>query len=104
MTTIDTQVLPQDILNRCLERAPGYDQNNSFFTEDFEELKSAGYLNAAVPKELGGLGLNLAEIVQQQRRLAYHAGPTALAVHMHFTGRVWPPTCGAPATSPWNGC
>ena len=41
-------------------------------------------MNAAVPKELGGLGLNLAEIVQQQRRLAYHAGPTALGVHMHF--------------------
>jgi len=41
-------------------------------------------LNAAAPKELGGLGLNLAEIVQQQRRLAYHAGPTALGVHMHF--------------------
>ena len=84
MTTTDTQVLPQDILNRCLERAPGYDQNNSFFTEDFEELKNAGYLNAAVPKELGGQGLTLAEVVQQQRRLAYYAGPTALAVHMHF--------------------
>ncbi len=84
MTTTDTQVLPQDILNRCLERAPGYDQNNSFFTEDFEELKNAGYLNAAIPKELGGLGLTLAEVVQQQRRLAYHAGPTALAVNMHL--------------------
>ena len=70
MTTTETQVLPQDILDRCLERAPGYDQNNSFFTEDFEELKSAGYLNAAVPKELGGLGLTLAEVVQHQRRLA----------------------------------
>ena len=54
MTTTDTQILPQDILDRCLERAPGYDQNNSFFTEDFD---------AAVPKELGGQGLNLAEIV-----------------------------------------
>ena len=84
MTTTETQVLPQDILDRCLERAPGYDQNNSFFTEDFEELKSAGYLNAAVPKELGGLGLTLAEVVQHQRRLAYYAGPTALAVNMHF--------------------
>ncbi len=84
MVATSGQLLSDDLLNRCLERAPGYDQNNSFFTEDFEELKSAGYLNAAVPKELGGLGLNLAEIVQQQRRLAYHSGPTALAVHMHF--------------------
>ena len=41
-------------------------------------------MNSAVPKELGGLGLNLREVVQQQRRLAYHAGPTALGVQMHF--------------------
>ena len=25
MTTTDTEILPQAILNRCLERAPGYD-------------------------------------------------------------------------------
>mgnify|MGYP000043239361 FL=1 len=39
---------------------------------------------AAVPKELGGLGLNLAQICQEQRRLGYHAAATALAVNMHF--------------------
>ena len=71
-------------MKRCMERAAGYDQDNKFFTEDFEELKNAGYLNAAIPKELGGLGLTLAEVVQEQRRLAYHALPTVLAVHMHF--------------------
>ncbi len=37
-----------------------------------------------VPKELGGLGMSLAEVCAQQRRLAYHAAPTALAVHMHL--------------------
>ncbi|MDA0263290.1 MAG: acyl-CoA dehydrogenase family protein [Chloroflexi bacterium] len=67
-----------------MERAPGYDQENKFFTEDFNELKEAGYLLSAVPKELGGLGMTLAEICQEQRRLAYHAAPTALAVNMHF--------------------
>ena len=54
MVTTSGQLLSDDLLNRCLERAPGYDQTNSFCTEDFEELKNAGYLNAAVPKELGG--------------------------------------------------
>jgi alkylation response protein AidB-like acyl-CoA dehydrogenase len=67
-----------------MERAPGYDRDNTFFIEDFNELNEAGYLLAAVPKELGGLGLNLAQIGQEQRRLAYHAAPTALAVNMHF--------------------
>jgi alkylation response protein AidB-like acyl-CoA dehydrogenase len=37
-----------------------------------------------VPKELGGLGMSLAEVCQEQRRLAYHAAPTALAVNMHL--------------------
>ena len=84
MVTTDRHVLSEDILARCLERAPGYDRENRFFTEDFEELRSAGYLLAAIPTELGGKGLSMAEIFQEQRRLAYHAPATALAVNMHF--------------------
>ena len=33
------------------------DHEHSFFTEDFAELRAAGYLQAAIPAELGGLGL-----------------------------------------------
>ena len=84
MTTTTNSVLSDDLLKRCMERAPGYDRDNKFFDEDFKELKEAGYLLAAVPKEFGGLGLNLAQVMQEQRRLAYHAAPTALAVNMHF--------------------
>jgi len=84
VTKVENSVLSDDLLKRCMERAPGYDRDNTFFDEDFKELKESGYLLAAVPKELGGLGLNLAEIGQLQRRLAYHAAPTALAVNMHF--------------------
>jgi alkylation response protein AidB-like acyl-CoA dehydrogenase len=47
-------VLSQDILDRCYQRAPIYDQENRFFHEDFEELQAAGYLTMAVPQELGG--------------------------------------------------
>jgi alkylation response protein AidB-like acyl-CoA dehydrogenase len=61
-----------------------YDQDNRFFTEDFEELRSAGYLTMTVPRELGGAGLNLAQVGREQRRLAYHAAPTALAINMHL--------------------
>ncbi len=84
MTTTVDSILTDDLLKRCMERAPGYDRDNSFCDEDFKELKAAGYLLAAVPKELGGLGLNLAQICQEQRRLGYHAAATALAVNMHF--------------------
>ena len=77
-------VLSGDILKHCLERAPRYDRENSFFTEDFQELRDAGYLTMPVPAELGGRGLTLAECVREQRQLAYHAAPTALAINMHL--------------------
>jgi alkylation response protein AidB-like acyl-CoA dehydrogenase len=51
---------------------------------DFAELTSIGYLTLPVPKELGGPGLTLAEVSRQQRRLAYYAPATAVAVNMHL--------------------
>lgn len=76
--------LTQDMLERFAARAPQYDRENRFFTEDFEELRQSGYLLLAVPVELGGYGLSLVEVVRQQRRLAYYAAPTALAINMHL--------------------
>src|SRR4051794_25341399 len=77
-------ILSEDLLQRCAERATGYDRENRFFFEDFEELRQANYLLAAVPKQFGGLGLTLAEICQEQRRLARQSAPTALALNMHI--------------------
>jgi alkylation response protein AidB-like acyl-CoA dehydrogenase len=79
-----TSVLSDEILIRCHERSAGYDQNNTFFTEDFEELREAGYLTLPVPRELGGPGFTLAQVAKEQRRLGYYAAPTALAVNMHI--------------------
>jgi alkylation response protein AidB-like acyl-CoA dehydrogenase len=72
------------MLQRFHRRAPVYDQENRFFTEDFEELRDAGYLALAVPEALGGPGLTLPQICRLQRRLAYHAPATAIAVNMHL--------------------
>jgi alkylation response protein AidB-like acyl-CoA dehydrogenase len=76
-------ILSSEILDHCAERAATYDRENRFFTEDFEELRRSGYLLAAVPTELGGLGLNVAEVCQEQRRLAHRSPATALATNMH---------------------
>jgi alkylation response protein AidB-like acyl-CoA dehydrogenase len=55
MAVATTQhVLSDDILTRCAERAPVYDRENRFFTEDFEELRDAGYLCMNIPEALGG--------------------------------------------------
>jgi alkylation response protein AidB-like acyl-CoA dehydrogenase len=76
-------VLSDALLSRCAERCAGYDRDNRFFEEDFAELKAAGYLTMAVPRELGGGGLTLAQVCREQRRLAYHAPATALGINMH---------------------
>jgi alkylation response protein AidB-like acyl-CoA dehydrogenase len=76
--------LSDEMLQQFAERAPRYDRENSFFTEDFEDLRKAGYLKLAVPSELGGGGLKLADTLREQRRLAYHAPATALAINMHI--------------------
>src|ERR1700722_341398 len=76
-------VLPDALLRRCAERCAGYDRDNRFFDEDFAELKAAGYLALAVPRELGGQGFTLAQSCREQRRLAYHAPATALGINMH---------------------
>jgi alkylation response protein AidB-like acyl-CoA dehydrogenase len=69
---------------RFHSRAADYDARNSFFAEDFAELVAAGYLKASLPERLGGAGLSLTELVNEQRHLAYWAPATALAVNMHL--------------------
>jgi alkylation response protein AidB-like acyl-CoA dehydrogenase len=76
-------ILSDDLLRKFHERAPVYDRENRFFTEDFEDLRKTDYLKMAVPRKFGGLGLTLAECCRETRRLAYHAPATALAVNMH---------------------
>lgn len=83
MATVEDSVLTDAVLARFAERAPRYDEENRFFQEDFDELRAAGYLTIAVPRELGGAGLALNQVVREQRRLAYHAPATALGVNMH---------------------
>jgi alkylation response protein AidB-like acyl-CoA dehydrogenase len=83
METRTKDLLTDEMLARFDERAPQYDRENRFFFEDFEELKQSGYLLAAVPAEFGGAGLGLDEYSRLQRRLAYVAPATALAVNMH---------------------
>src|SRR5215207_2430814 len=83
IATAENQVLPLEMLQRFAKRAGDYDRDNRFVTEDFEELRKSGFLTLCVPPELGGKGYTLAQSCQEQRKLAYHAPATALAVNMH---------------------
>jgi alkylation response protein AidB-like acyl-CoA dehydrogenase len=69
-------VLTPALLERIRSRAAGYDATNTFFVEDLDELRNAGYL---APR-------SLLETARDQRLLAAHAPATALGINMHL---VW---------------
>ena len=69
-------MLTPELLQRIRDRAAGYDRDNAFFTEDLDELRTAGYL---APR-------SLLETARDQRLLAAHAPATALGINMHL---VW---------------
>jgi alkylation response protein AidB-like acyl-CoA dehydrogenase len=82
-TAVANTGLPEEMLERFRERAGALDRANAYFAADLDELRSVGYLAAAVPVEFGGWGLDLAELSASQRRLARYAPATALAMSMH---------------------
>ncbi len=82
--TVSRTIIDEATIERFGQRASTYDAENRFFSEDFEELRASGYLKMPIPEEFGGAGLSLAEVCQQQRRLAYRAPATALATNMHL--------------------
>ena len=82
-TLFQAEPLSDSLLQGFAKRVGGYDRDNRFFTEDFEDLRKSGYLTMGVPRELGGQGLSLADVCRKQRKLAYHAPATALGINMH---------------------
>jgi alkylation response protein AidB-like acyl-CoA dehydrogenase len=76
--------LRDDLIDACGQRAAGYDRENRFFEEDWEEIKASGFLRVNTPKELGGYGMTPLDVSRELRRLAYRAPATALAVNMHL--------------------
>ena len=84
MVATSAPLLSDEKLAQFRERAPAYDRENRFCQEDFDELVKAGFLKMPIPREFGGLGMNLSEWGQELRRLAQYAPATAVAVNMHL--------------------
>jgi alkylation response protein AidB-like acyl-CoA dehydrogenase len=83
MSVISAGLLSDAMLESFRSRAAGYDRDNRFFQEDFDDLRAAGYLRMAVPAEFGGLGFTLADVARETRRVATCAPATALGTNMH---------------------
>jgi alkylation response protein AidB-like acyl-CoA dehydrogenase len=83
MTVTSGSILSDVLLQGCRQRAAGYDRDNRFCQEDFDELKAAGYLKLTLPQEFGGQGYTLHQYTREARRLATYAPATALCLNMH---------------------
>src|SRR5260221_12549397 len=103
MTATSGSVLSDALLQGCRQRAAGYDRDNKFCQEDFDELKAAGYLKLTIPKEFGGQGYTLNQYTRERRRLPSYAPATALSLNMH---QYWVGTAAANrrAGAKWEGC
>ncbi|MFJ6002802.1 acyl-CoA dehydrogenase family protein [Arthrobacter sp. NPDC092385] len=84
------QLLPDGMLERFRDRAAGYDAANTFFAEDFDELRAAGYLRMLAEVPPGDAG-GMKRASGAQRLLAAAAPATALGVNMHL---VWTAVAG----------
>jgi len=83
MTVTSGSILSDALLDTFRQRAAGYDRDNRFCQEDFDDLKAAGYLKLSLPKEFGGAGYTLNQYTREARRLASYAPATALCTNMH---------------------
>lgn len=77
--------LAAGLADKFAARAAEHDRENTFPFEDYEDMRSSGYLNLTVPEELGGGGATLLDLVLAQERLAMGDGSIALAVNMHLS-------------------
>lgn len=75
--------MADDLASEISKTAAKYDEEGSFPFEHFEKLKDAGYLKITAPKQFGGDGASLYEMVLMQERLAKGDGSTALGVGWH---------------------
>ncbi len=65
------------------KRAMYYDENPQFQTKNFDLIKEKNFLKIAIPKIMGGLGINLSSIIKSQIKIAQGDASTALGIGMH---------------------
>ncbi|SHG35450.1 acyl-CoA dehydrogenase family protein [Ornithinibacillus halophilus] len=76
--------LLKQVVKPFLERADKHDKEISFPFDNFQDLKEIGYPAVTIPKQYGGLGISLSELLQFQEVIAKADGSTALAIGWHM--------------------
>lgn len=82
-TATNWKELTKELGQSFAERADQQDKDGTFVFENYNDLKAHQYFSATIPEELGGGGIDHAEMCDLIRIIAHHCGSTALAFAMH---------------------
>lgn len=70
-------------------RAARFDRQASFPFENYDDLRTHGFLGLCIPKEQGGLGADLKTYSLVSATLGKYCGATALTFNMHACSSLW---------------
>ena len=70
-------------------RAPTYDRDAQFPTENYRDLHRTGLLGIAIPKRNGGLGADYKTYALAAAEVGRYCGATALTWNMHVCSTLW---------------
>src|SRR5436305_1188946 len=74
--------MADDLAARFAERAPRHDADSSFPHENWRDLHDSGYLRLVIPRQYGGDGASVLDMVIAQERLGRGCASTALGAAM----------------------
>ncbi len=75
--------------DKFLGRAAQYDAEGRFPTENYADLRAAGFLGLVIPEAYGGLGVDYAGYARISAELGFWCGATALTFNMHTCSMLW---------------
>ena len=75
--------IARELAPTLAKRAQERKDEDEYVADNFALLKSAGLVEAGVPRELGGGGADVDELAAMLRILGYNCGSTGLAFSMH---------------------
>ena len=76
--------------DRFQARAARYDREAEFPTENYADLRQAGFLGLTIPERYGGLGADYQTYCLVAAELGRWCGATALTFNMHACSMLWP--------------
>jgi len=74
---------------KFLPRAAGYDREGRFPTENYDDLREAGFLALVIPEQYGGMGVQYGQYMEISAELGRWCGATALTFNMHCATMLW---------------